>query len=148
MKDPERVFRKDPVLQEVMRKHHLQWDDFDAISTRRYRLPCSGDRPEIYFSLDTTTDDVLREYLRIEWEGSGRTIRYEVNRGAAVITMRDTVIPQATLHGLIGRSASMLMDIPGFERLIVREAMHRSVGSDGTRELRVGVRNIYEDGTS
>ena len=85
MKDPERVFRDDPVLQEVMLKHHLQWDDFVPNSAKRYRLPHSGDRPEIRFSFEITTDDISREYLRIEWNQSGRRIRYDLNRGDAVI---------------------------------------------------------------
>lgn len=141
MKDPERVFRNDPVLQEVMRRHHLQWIDFVGRGDGTHYLPYSSNiRPEIEFSFENS-----QAYFRIGWNVTGRRIRYEVGSEGSIITITDTVLPDATLHGLSGERASKVMEMPGFDRVVIEQAVLSKAFVSDPLDLRMSVHAIDEE---
>jgi len=141
MRGPERAFRNDPILQEVMRKHHLQWIDFVGRGDGTHYLPYSSNiRPAIEISLENSS-----AHLRIGWNVTGMRIRYEVDSEGAIITITDTVLPSTTLHGLSGEKASKVVEMPGFDRVVIEQAVLSKAFVSDPLDLRMSVHAIDEE---
>ena len=141
MKDTERVFRNDPVLKEVMRKHHLQWIDFVSRGDGTHYLPYSNNiRPAIEF---TFTDQTV--HMRVEWNAGGKRVRYEVDDEGAIITVTDTVLPDATLAGLSGKPASRVIAVTGFEDVVIEQAVLSRAFAGDPLDLRMSVNPIERE---
>lgn len=121
---PGQFFKNDPVLQEVMRKHGLQWDHFIQKKDGNHYIPGGDDcRPKITFSSHDA-----RNYLCISWDNPETKVRYEINHDAIIISIEPAAFPEARLQVLPGMPASDVIEIPGFEQLIIEEVMNRCLG--------------------
>ena len=121
---PGQFFKNDPVLQEVMRKYGLLWEDFVQKKDGNHYIPSGDDhRPEITFSSHDAT-----YYLRISWDATETKVRYEINHDAIIISIEPAAFPEARLQVLPGIPASDVIEIPGFEQLVIEEVMNRCLG--------------------
>lgn len=123
---PGQFFKNDPVLQEVMRKYGLLWEDFVQKKDGNHYIPSGDDhRPEITFSSHDA-----RNYLCISWDNPETKVRYEINRDAITIRIGSVTFPEARLQTLPGMTASNVTKIPGFEQLVIEEAINKYLGEE------------------
>ena len=132
---PGQFFKNDPVLQEVMHKHGLQWDDFVERDDESIYLPCAGpDQP----SIEMTTNGTVSS-LGIYWYASGKEVRYEVDNDSPIITVKNTQLPDVTLAGLSGKKANMVIDLPGFDKITIECAALNSSFVGDPLDLRMSI---------
>lgn len=140
MKTPDQIIRNDPVLMETMRRHDIGWSDITERADGTLYLSCAGPA-EPAIEIDTERAEWS---MSISWHVSGKEVRYDLERDGAIITVRDTQLPQATLSGLSGKRASCAIDMPGFDRLAVELAVLSNAFPGNPLDLRMSVHAIDE----
>ena len=138
MNSPMDTIRNDHVLQEVMRKHGLHWDDFVARSDDdTLYLPCvDPQRPSIEIDYEWPEWS-----LKISWNLGGKVVRYDLEREGAIVTVKDTQLPDATLAGLSGKTANTVIELPGFDGLMIDIAVLSKAFVSDPLDLRMSVEN-------
>ena len=140
MMTPDQIVRNDPVFQEAMRKHGLRWSDLVEREDKSLYLPCTDPtRPAIEIDTDWSPWS-MRSY----WHVSGKEIRDDLNAAGAIVTVKDTQLPEATLAGLSGKPASCAIDMPGFDRLTVELAVLSNAFTGDPLDLRMSVHPTQE----
>tara|TARA_B100000378_G_scaffold36114_3_gene27124 strand:+ start:1269 stop:1706 length:438 start_codon:yes stop_codon:yes gene_type:complete len=134
----DQIVRNDPVLKEAMRKHGLQWSDFVEREDQSFYLArTSATSPHI--EIDT---EQVQWSMSVSWRVSGKEIRYDLDGEGGIITVKDTQLPATTLAGLSGKPASTLMDMPGFDMVVIDQAVLSSAFAGDPLDLRMSVLNI------
>ena len=145
MNGPQRHYRNDPVLKEVMRKHHLQWYDFVSRGDNSYYLPYSNHiRPNILFDFYQ-----VNQILSIDWKINNRKIEYSRDHDITRVVVHDVTLPDAYLATLAGKSANVVVDMPGFDHLNiisahVKKVLHVNRDDYGNLELDISLMEIAD----
>ena len=138
MMSPDQIVRNDPVLKEAMRKHGLQWSDLVEREDKSLYLPCTDPtRPAI--EIDT---EWVQWSMSVSWHVSGKEVRYSLDREGGIITVKNTQLPAATLAGLSGKPASVVMEMPGFDMVVIDQAVLSNAFAGDPLDLRMSALNI------
>ena len=75
---------------------------------------------------------------------SGKEVRYSLDREGGIITVKNTQLPAATLAGLSGKPASVVMEMPGFDMVVIDQAVLSNAFAGDPLDLRMSVLNINQ----
>ena len=132
----------DPVLAKALAAREIEsLDDIERTEEGGVFLHPTFDLPLI--DIDMLS---YPTWLRITWRVAGREVRYELDPQGAIITIADTQFPDAALHSFKGKRASHIIDLPGFECLLVDEAVLSSAFVSDPLDLRMSVVPRDSDG--
>lgn len=131
------TIENDPVLREAMRLHGIaSYKDFEINEDDEIHVIATRDAPAIRIA----NPDYPRG-LGIIWHNMERPVRYEVDDEGAIVTIPDTVFPEAVLTALSGRPLSDVIKMPGAENMIIDQAVVSNAFPGNPLDLRMSLLN-------